>query len=96
VHPREKRAREIQDSIREVLLRDWDPVHVQDVPDAQDEYDSYIAGVYRLLAGGASESEIAAHLASIERESMGISTDAAALLPVARRLMQLDAGLAPG
>ena len=90
--PRDRRAHEIQDSIREVLIREWDPIHVQGVPEAQDEYDSYIGGVYRLLANGASESEIATHLPSVERESMGFVTSTEALLPVARRLKQLDVG----
>ena len=91
----ERRAREIQDSIREVLIRDWDPIHVRDIPEAQHEYDGYVGGVYRLLASGASEVAIAAHLASVERESMGLSTTAEALLPVARRLKQLDVRLSP-
>ena len=90
---REKRAREIQDSIREVLIREWLPIHIHDVPEAQDEYDAYVGGVYRLLASGASEFAIATHLASVERHSMGFSTSAEALLPVARRLKQLDVRL---
>ena len=92
---RDERAREIQDSIREVLIRDWDPIHVEGIPEAQDEYDAYVGGVYHLLASGASEFAIAGHLASVERESMGFSTSAEALLPVARRLRQLDVRLAP-
>ncbi len=47
---RKQRAREIQDSIRQVLLHDWDPIGVADEPAAQDEYDAYVGGVYRLLA----------------------------------------------
>ena len=53
MHSRDKRAREVQNAIREVLIREWDPIHIQDVPEAQDEYDGYVGGVYRLLAGGA-------------------------------------------
>jgi hypothetical protein len=92
---REKRAREIQDSIREVLIREWDPIHIQDVPEAQDEYDAYVGGVYQLLVSGASEFAIATHLAAVERESMGFSTSAEALVPVGRRLKQLDVRLTP-
>jgi hypothetical protein len=93
MNPRNRRAREIQDSIRAILIRDWDPIHVQDIPEAQDEYDAYIGGVYRLLSSGASEFAIATHLASIERNSMGFSTSAEALLRVARCLRQLDVRL---
>lgn len=76
-----------------MLIRDWDPIHVQNIPEAKDEYDQYIGGIYRLLVSGASESAIATHLASVERESMGLPTSAEALLTVARRLKQLDARL---
>ena len=68
----------------------WDPINVKDEPNAMDEYDSYIGGVYRLLAGGATELEVAEHLASVERDFMGYSTGAEALMPVARQLKQLN------
>lgn len=77
--PREERAREIQESIRHILLHDWDPIGVADEPQAQDEYDSYIGGVYRLLASGASTTQVAEHLARVEHDSMGFSTSAEAL-----------------
>ena len=87
----EKRARAIQHSIRQVLLHDWDPFGVADEPRAQDEYDSYVGAVYRLLTSGASEREIAEHLWKIENDRMGLSSrPPSALLPVVRRLMALD------
>lgn len=52
----------IQKSIGEVLLSDWDPIGVNDVPEAQDEYDSYVGDVYRMLASGCSEDELVEHL----------------------------------
>jgi hypothetical protein len=89
---RDDRARAINVDIGRVLLRDWDPIGVKDVPEAQDEYDSYIGGVYRLLANGASAVQIAEHLASIE-QAMSFSTQPAALMDVAHRLRQLDVRL---
>src|SRR5437773_9776236 len=54
---REKRAAEIQDAIRQILYRDWDPIGVSGAaPD--DEYDSYIGGVYRILASSRSEEAL--------------------------------------
>jgi hypothetical protein len=86
-----KRLREIQDSIRHVLLHDWDPIEVANEPLAQSEYDSYVGAVYRLLASGASEQEIADHLWKIETEGMELSRgDPSALLPVARKLKDLN------
>ncbi|WP_272939013.1 hypothetical protein [Sinorhizobium meliloti] len=27
--------------VRDVLLRDWDPIGISDIPEAKDEYDAY-------------------------------------------------------
>jgi len=64
------RSREIRREIRRVLMAEWDPIGVNDIPQAADEYDSYMAGVYELLERGASEAEISAHLREIEVERM--------------------------
>ena len=40
------------------------------MPEAADEYDSYIGGVYELLEQGASEERIGAYLRQIEIEQM--------------------------
>jgi hypothetical protein len=91
----ERRAREIQEGIRLVLLRDWDPIGVRDAPQAQDEYDGYVGGVYQLLASGATLSELAEHLLQIERDSMRLSPRPEALVEVASRLKQIDISLGP-
>jgi hypothetical protein len=41
-----KQADRIMDDIRQVLLKEWDPVGVGKDTDIQDEYDSYIGGIY--------------------------------------------------
>lgn len=56
--------------IRDLLLRQWDPIGINEVPEAADEYDSYIGGVYDLLEQGASEADIANHLRAIEVDRM--------------------------
>ncbi|MGH7416911.1 MAG: hypothetical protein ACREKB_03950 [Candidatus Rokuibacteriota bacterium] len=90
---REERADEIQEQIKEVLLRDWDPIGVAEEPRAHDEYDAYVGGVYRLLASGAQPRVVAEHLARIEAERMGFTTVAAKLLRVAQKLCALDVRL---
>ena len=83
---------EIQDQIRTVLNAVWDPIGVADAVD--DEYDSYIAGIYSLLQSGASEDMIAKHLVSIEVEQMGFGgSPLNKLLAVAAtlRMLQLPA-----
>ena len=87
------RGKEIQNEIRRVLLSAWDPIGVRDEPNAESEYDSYIAGVYRLIASGAAATEVVAHLHSLEH-GMGFNeTDETALLPVAEMLRSLDVRL---
>jgi hypothetical protein len=95
MEPREARAKEILESIRRVLLEEWDPIGVNDVAEAQDEYDSYIGGVHRLLASGASADQVEAHLRHLETVTMGISDHnraRATRCDVARKLRSLDLG----
>src|SRR5258705_12292668 len=90
---REERAHELQSQIREILLRDWDPIGVRDEARAQDEYDSYIGGVYRLLASGASPQSVAEHLVHVDAEQMGLGVPADKLMDVATKLCALDVKL---
>ena len=92
---RERKAREIQQRIGEVLLRSWDPLGVANEPEAADEYTAYVGGVYRLLATGASEREIAEHLVRLETEQLGYrDSEWRMLVPIARRLRKLNVRLA--
>jgi len=68
----EARAREIMRQIGAVLLQDWDPLGVNHIPEAQDEYESYVGGVYRLIASRASAAEISEHLRKSEYREMGL------------------------
>ena len=63
---------EIQAKIRPVLMDDWDPIGVNDVPEAADEYDGYIGGIYVLLRDSASDERIVQHLREIETKTMGL------------------------
>jgi hypothetical protein len=66
-------SRRIRVDIRHVLMSVWDPIGIKDEPNAQDEYDSYLGGVYELLVSGASDERIAVHLWQIVTEEMGLS-----------------------
>jgi hypothetical protein len=90
---RESRAAKIQDSIRQVLYRDWNPVGFGDALPA-DEYDSYIAPVYRILVGSRSEQELIEFLFSTERDIIGVPCESPEQLrPVAHKLLELDVRL---
>ena len=82
------------EEIRQILLNDWDPIGVKEIPEARDEYDSYIGGVYGLLCSSATAEEIAVYLAGIEARAMGLGRPPQeGLLQIARRLRALDVRL---
>ena len=86
-----RNAQRIQDQIRRVLRNDWNPLGRFGIEIHPDEYDGYIGGVYRRLARGVPARDIAAHLARLEVDAMGLpTTDPARLLPVAEKLKRLD------
>jgi len=85
---------EIHRQVDAVLLRDWDPIGVADVPQAQDEYRSYCRGVYDVAVHTRSAPAVAEHLLRVERDRMGLSFRSAdALLPVAQKILHLVADL---
>ena len=57
--------------IDELLITEWDPCGANGVPEARDEYDSYIPQIFRLAMDGSSPEKIAKHLLLIENEQMG-------------------------
>ena len=90
---RKRRALEVQDSIRQVLFYDWDPIGVSDQPNLVDEYDPYIGPVYRMLTENPSEYAIAHLLNQIERNDIGVEpASTESLIPIARKLLRLDLG----
>lgn len=91
-----RQVREIKKRIRSVLMEEWDPIGVKGIPEAADEYDGYVWGVYVLLRDGASDAQLAHHFANIETERMGLTRSAGADRHngLIRRLRSLD--LPPG
>ncbi|HEY0155347.1 MAG TPA: hypothetical protein VGB92_25255 [Longimicrobium sp.] len=55
-----------------VLWEVWDPIGVNDAPEARDEYTSYAPDIAHLLRSGASDAEIERHLATLVLD-MGMS-----------------------
>ena len=59
--------------VNEILHFVWDPIGVSGVPQARDEYDSYVPLITRLLIEKKGAGEIANHLREIELNSMGLN-----------------------
>ncbi len=66
-------SRRIRAEIRRVLLEVWDPIGVRDVPQAEDEYDCCLDGLFRLLTTGCTDDEITDYLLRQANDHMGLS-----------------------
>ena len=54
-------------------MREWDPIGVRDVPEAQDEYDNYVGEAYVLLMDrGATAEDMDGYLRGVE-DHMGLT-----------------------
>ncbi len=83
------RARIYHEAIRRVLLKEWDPIGVCEIKEAQDEYDSYVGAIYKILITRKSKNEIFDHLWSLETEHMGLTGNRQATEHFAERLAKL-------
>lgn len=61
---------EIRNSIRHVLLEDWDPHNAARSEAAHGTYDQYIAPLWDLIEGGADEAAVVEFLHEREKETM--------------------------
>jgi hypothetical protein len=74
------------DAIRSLLMAEWDPIGCG-VPD--DEYDSYIPDIYRLMQARVSIDGLATHLQEIETQRMCLQARPEVNRRVAVRLLDL-------
>lgn len=58
--------------LRALLMEAWDPIGVAGIPEAADEYDSYIGPVARLLREDRRVGEIASYLHHVRTSVMGL------------------------
>lgn len=84
-----QRAKSDQDAIRAVLMHEWDPIGVGDVPQAQDEYDSYIPQIYGMLVRREPKHKLVDFLWWSETEHMGLYGNRHRTERVADLLMQI-------
>jgi hypothetical protein len=85
-----KRIKRYNNAIRDILLKEWDPIGVKDVPEAQDEYDSYIPGVCKLLINRESSENIFQYLWKIETDNMGLTGNRNHTKSIAKKLAEIE------
>jgi hypothetical protein len=73
-HGRDKyQSRENRARVRDVLMREWDPIGVAGIPEAADEYDAYASKAYVMLMDERATAEaISAYLFEIATKHMGL------------------------
>lgn len=77
-----------------VLRWAWDPIGVRGIPEAFDEYDAYAPALLDMLDRGATNQEIADHLAGVVHDRMALRPDPDREAAVAALLRELHAILA--
>jgi hypothetical protein len=88
-------SRENRAQVRRVLMDEWDPIGVRDAPEAQDEYDRYVAEVYVMLMDQrATPGAIAAHLYDRAINYIGVP-DRPEVFERSRRAAELLTALRP-
>ena len=83
------RARRYHESIRAILLKDWDPIGVADIPEARDEYDSYVGQLYLMLIRHEPRHTLVDHLWRVETEHMGLAGNRRHTEAIADSLLRL-------
>lgn len=83
------RAKRYHDAIVQVLLREWDPIGVAEVPEAQDEYDSYVGQIYGLLVRHEPRQKLIDFLRWAETENMGLRGNQRHTEGIADRLLAI-------
>ena len=83
------KAKSFHDAIHKILIEEWDPIGVGDIPEAQDEYDSYIPQIYKMLIARKPKHEIFEYLWWLETEHMSLSGDRQRTEQYAERLFNL-------
>jgi len=52
--------------LRRILMEEWDPIGVRRIPEAADEYDTYLGPLASRLREGAPAETIADYLSDVE------------------------------
>jgi hypothetical protein len=74
--------------IDELLWEKWDPIGVNDTPEARDEYQSYLPNIFSLALNGGDVTEITDALSAIEQERMGLHGNSSKSNEVAIKILQ--------
>ncbi|WP_444884524.1 hypothetical protein [Microbulbifer sp. PSTR4-B] len=78
---------ELYKAIDEILWCDWDPIGVNDMPEARDEYQSYLPHIFRLAVEGKDAEHISSSLVATIEGNIGLGASKEHCLRVARKIV---------
>ena len=86
----QKRAKTYHAYIKKALLNEWDPIGVVGIDEAQNEYDSYVPSIYKILISRNPKHELFDYLWWLETEHMGLTGDNQRTKKFTERLLEID------
>lgn len=85
----DERASPLHAEVDRILWEEWDPIGVNDAPEARDEYAAYVGPIVTMLREGAGAAAIGRYLWSVEFDAMGLHRSSSRTGTVAERLASL-------
>ena len=79
----------LQNLVKRIILYEWDPIGVGQIPEAYDEYDAYILVLCGLILRGSSVGTIYSYLRKLETEHIGLKGDEKFTLEIANRIHRI-------
>lgn len=80
-------------AVDEILHDLWDPIGVASIPEARDEYRSYLPHVFGMLQSGSVEDELVEYLGAVATDRMGLPANPDHDRAIARHLLTWKARL---
>jgi hypothetical protein len=80
--------------VHHALLREWDPIGIQQFTEAEDEYDSYVPDVCKLLREHSTAKELIHYLWWLETVHMGLPGNRERTEAFAARLVESTRAMA--
>jgi hypothetical protein len=75
-------------ALKTLIMEEWDPIGVKHMPEAQDEYDSYLYLLLGMILRNASETAIFNYLSDLETQHMGLNGNELITRRFAKRLYE--------
>ena len=76
-------------ALRDLVMSEWDPIGVKNIPEAADEYDAYLGEIRQLVVTRASTQNIFEYLWQLETQHMGLTGDRARTMKFAENLSKI-------